>query len=354
MTDTVIKGNGKSRKMKAPSDMPDTYEQWRAKMLSGDAYIDMSLNGDGCDVVGTPLSKDTLLKDATATKLGLSSTEKTVDAAINKLFTYASDGKTKVAAAVTGKGVNTPSSATFDQIAANIGKITTEQTPEISVSNTGLITATCGSKSATQQLPTQGARTIVPSITPVTISAGKYTIGDITINGDPNLIVGNIKAGVSIFGVPGTMQPLPKYRVLYNGEDSISCSLASGGDFKRRFRVPIYLDGDTISHLYSFSQTYRFRSNNVAWALTVVGVSPWDPAQNVHLQPVNTGLIATIQCIEPHSSMDTVECTFVEYLIRGNGTSLFVNVYVDGYNFETGTLSPVDSDVIPSGFIFYD
>ena len=34
MKDTVIKGNGKSRSIKAPTDMPATFEEWRTQLLA--------------------------------------------------------------------------------------------------------------------------------------------------------------------------------------------------------------------------------------------------------------------------------------------------------------------------------
>lgn len=79
--------------------------------------------------------------------------------------------------------------------------------PEISVSSNGLITATAGIKSSTYQLAFQPAKTITPSTTSqVIVSAGYYTGGDITVVGDSNLVAGNIKSGVSIFGVNGTLE----------------------------------------------------------------------------------------------------------------------------------------------------
>ena len=123
-----------------------------------------------------------------------------------------------------------------------------QATPVISVDNSnGLITATAGAKSTTYQLAFQPAKTITPSATSqVAVSSGYYTGGDIivgaipstyvkpsytkaaatytptttnqtisagtyltgtqTIKGDANLVAGNIKSGVSIFGVNGTLQ----------------------------------------------------------------------------------------------------------------------------------------------------
>ena len=111
--------------------------------------------------------------------------------------------------------------------------------PEISVGSDGLITATAGTKSATYQLAFQSAKTITPSTTSqIAVSSGYYTGGNITVasvptqaktvtpsattqnvtpdsgkflskvtvNGDSNLVAGNIKSGVSIFGVAGTLK----------------------------------------------------------------------------------------------------------------------------------------------------
>jgi hypothetical protein len=81
-----------------------------------------------------------------------------------------------------------------------------QATPVISVSSNGLITATAGTKSATKQLAFQAAKTITPgTASQIAVSSGYYTGGNITVAGDANLISGNIKSGVSIFGVSGTL-----------------------------------------------------------------------------------------------------------------------------------------------------
>lgn len=93
---------------------------------------------------------------------------------------------------------------------------TVEQaTPSISVSAGGLITATAdqtagfvtdGTKSATQQLPVQGAQTITPGTTQQTINGGVYLTGTQTIQGDAGLVPDNIKNGITIFGVTGSYE----------------------------------------------------------------------------------------------------------------------------------------------------
>ena len=85
MKDTVIKGTGTSRKLKAPATMPETFDEWRNQLLAGTATVDISLNPAGCDVVGTALTKETLLKDATKTALELSQSDPTVDDALYAL-----------------------------------------------------------------------------------------------------------------------------------------------------------------------------------------------------------------------------------------------------------------------------
>lgn len=102
--------------------------------------------------------------------------------------------------------------------------------PSISVSSGGLITAsvsasqnvtptvsagwvsggTAGtitiSGSNTSQLSAQAAQTITPGTTDQTIASGKYLTGAQTIKGDADLVAGNIKKDVEIFGVTGTYE----------------------------------------------------------------------------------------------------------------------------------------------------
>ena len=90
-----------------------------------------------------------------------------------------------------------------------------QATPSISVSTYGTITASAtqsagyvnsGTKSATKHLATQVAQTITPGTSDRTIASGRYLTGTQTIKGDANLVAGNIKSGVSIFGVAGTYE----------------------------------------------------------------------------------------------------------------------------------------------------
>lgn len=102
---------------------------------------------------------------------------------------------------------NTDLQAILNTINALPETSATQVTPEISVDASGLITATAGSKSATYQLAFQAAKTITPSsVNQIAVSSGYYTGGDITVAGDENLMAENIKSGVSVFGVSGTLE----------------------------------------------------------------------------------------------------------------------------------------------------
>ena len=56
-------------------------------------------------------------------------------------------------------------------------------------------------------IPSKAAATITPKTTNQTIAAGQYLSGAQTIAGSPNLAAGNIRSGVNIFGVVGTLLP---------------------------------------------------------------------------------------------------------------------------------------------------
>ena len=50
----------------------------------------------------------------------------------------------------------------------------------------------------------KNAATYIPKTTDQSIASGQYLSGTQTIKGDANLVAGNIKSGVNIFGVTGT------------------------------------------------------------------------------------------------------------------------------------------------------
>lgn len=111
----------------------------------------------------------------------------------------------------TSQVVVTPDTGyTLSSVTVNAMPIGALSAPTINTS-TGLITTSVRSSgyissgtATTLQLSTQSSQTITPTTTNQTISSGKYLIGTQTISGDANLVAGNIKKDVTIFGVTGT------------------------------------------------------------------------------------------------------------------------------------------------------
>lgn len=173
---------------------------------------------------------------------------------------YVVGGTKKATKQLTTQGEKIVTPSTNEQTAVSAGVYTTgeikvaaiptvtQATPSISVSSSGLITASAtqsagyvssGTKSNTKQLTTKGATEWTPSTNNQTISSGTYLTGTQTIKGDSNLIASNIKSGVSIFGVAGTLSSgeydvlFATGRVPYNNEQwRISLALTSQAHFR--------------------------------------------------------------------------------------------------------------------------
>lgn len=176
-----------------------------------------------------------------------------VVAAINELFQSASNGKSTVAAAITGMGQAASGSDTYAQLASKISAISTDANAAVgevltsrtfyqggvkrtgtmpnrgatnlTPSGTGTVAIPAGYHNGSGvvaqvsvpagnvltgttiagvagTMPNNGAPTITPGTSNQGIGAGYYSGG--TVVGDPDLVSSNIKAGINIFGVPGS------------------------------------------------------------------------------------------------------------------------------------------------------
>ena len=77
------------------------------------------------------------------------------------------------------------------------------------INGTHTINAGChdGSGTITQNIPTQGGVTITPNTSNLIVChSGRYTTSPLWVAGSGNLVPGNIKKGVNIFGVVGNWQ----------------------------------------------------------------------------------------------------------------------------------------------------
>ena len=133
-----------------------------------------------------------------------------VKQAIDGLKSSVSDGKALVASAITDKGVPTAQDATFVQMAEHIGQIATgSDTSDATATSFDILapkTAYTAAGKVEGVIPTLLGQTIVPGTADKTIANGQYLGGTQVIKGDPNLTSGNIKSGVTLFGVEGALE----------------------------------------------------------------------------------------------------------------------------------------------------
>lgn len=120
---------------------------------------------------------------------------------------YASQA-TKAVAAGSAKG---PTSVSGTSASVSTGTNTLTLTKSVSITpvvTAGYVasgTAQSASVTLTASVATKAAATITPGTSAQEIAAGTYLTGKQTISGDANLMASNIKSGVSIFGVAGSL-----------------------------------------------------------------------------------------------------------------------------------------------------
>ena len=120
---------------------------------------------------------------------------------------YASQA-TKAVAAGSAKGPTTVS-GTSASVSTGTNTLTLTKsvsiTPVVTAGYVASGTAQSASVTLTASVTTKAAATITPGTSEQEIAAGTYLTGKQTISGDANLAASNIKSGVSIFGVTGSL-----------------------------------------------------------------------------------------------------------------------------------------------------
>jgi len=155
------------------------------------------------------------LKGYTAEATPVTTEKKDIIGMINETFTSASNGKTSIAAAITGKGIPASSDDSFSTLASKISSIPKAQgNATESQVLVGATFTNADGQLRTGTMPNNGSKTITPSTVDQVLGSGYYN--GITIKGDSNLQSENIVAGKSIFGIPGA------YNKKYGIGDTIS------------------------------------------------------------------------------------------------------------------------------------
>ena len=252
---------------------------------------------------------------------------------------------TKTAEDVTiqGASVSVPSGYYGPNIAKAIP--TVEQTvPTISVSPEGLITAQAqqtegfvagGTKSATNQLPVQGAQTITPSTTAQTIQPNVYLTGAQTVQGDANLVPDNIKEAVSIFGVTGT----------YAGGGST-------GDFAVPLTVTVEsgatvtaVNGDTILTAMSVDgQAIFVLSSGGTWTITAIIGGQSTPQRQITVQ---SGYSIEVN-LGPQKIEDVTPLNYGRYSLaaaKNSNFAIFAGGQSDANSVGTSAVDTYDSEL---------
>lgn len=121
---------------------------------------------------------------------------------------YYASAASKAVAAGTAKGPTTVSGSSAS-VSTGTNTLTLTKsvsiTPVVTAGYVSAGTAQSASVSLTASVTTKAAATITPGTSNQEIASGTYLTGKQTISGDANLLASNIKSGVSIFGVAGSL-----------------------------------------------------------------------------------------------------------------------------------------------------
>ena len=182
---------------KNPSGTAKFYDNSDATINSGGQMLNgvTSYGANGVKHTGTIATK-------TASDLTASGDTVSVPAG------YYASAASKAVAAGSAKGPTTVSGSSAS-VSTGTNTLTLTKsvsiTPVVTAGYVSAGTAQSASVTLTAAVTTKAAATITPGTSNQEIAAGTYLTGKQTISGDQNLVSGNIKSGVSIFGIQGSM-----------------------------------------------------------------------------------------------------------------------------------------------------
>lgn len=182
---------------KNPSGTAKFYDNSDATINSGGQMLNgvTSYGANGVKYAGTIATK-------TASDLTASGDTVSVPAG------YYASAVSKAVAAGSAKGPTTVSGSSAS-VSTGTNTLTLTKsvsiTPVVTAGYVSAGTAQSASVTLTASVTTKAAATITPGTSNQEIAAGTYLTGKQTVSGDANLLASNIKSGVSIFGVAGSL-----------------------------------------------------------------------------------------------------------------------------------------------------
>lgn len=243
---------------------------------------------------------------------------------------YVSSGTKSATSQLSTQAATTITPTTSEQTAVASGKYTTGAvkvaavtygTPSISVSSSGLITATANGKSNTSQLTTKAAATITPGTSEKTaVDASRYTTGTIKVAGSSNLISSNIKSGVSIFGVTGNYSGSDVKNSLYTASSATATKLTFSINVPSNATI-VYAQAYVSNSVFRpdiIEQTFMYEYYMYAGDIPKIWVVTMDTSYNLRIRPYSPEDVST-------------------FSKSGNTITITINTSNDQFKFVSGT-----------------
>lgn len=216
-------------------------------------------------------------------------------------------------------------------------------------------TAGNASVSLTANVTTKGATSYTPTTTSQIIAAGTYLTGKQTILGDSNLVAGNIKKNISIFGVTGTYEP-PTGDTINNQDKTVTPteseqSISADSGYTGLGVVTV----EGISSTYIGSDITQRSSSD----LTVSGATVTAPA-GYYTSDASASVRSMTPVLSDESAgslWNTVNATttmqYVNLPVGYNSTARYVRIWASGGTAGTptaskGTVSNHSINITPS------
>ena len=193
---------------------------------------------------------------------------------------------------------------------------------------TGKTFTSASGVNVTGTIPSVNGRTITPSTSSQTaIASGSYATGNITVSGSSNLIASNIKSGVNIFGVTGTLSSAK----LYTGTVSSFYNEGNGNGGYLNFSF----GGALPSTIYSIAIKVNTDYNSGTYHM--LSFKGGDPSGVTLAQIKSKGFEG--YCVCENSSRTTLYGISTLELLNYSQTGGTMRIYAVGRCYESSTSS---------------